>query len=92
MESTLVHLAVFSGIGALAGYLAFIKKGREGKAPKYIGWTALFALFSFWILASTGIFTKEDFHTDWILAIVCTSVLSLLFAFLLSGKFNKNQQ
>ena len=90
MESTLVHLMVFSGIGALAGYLAFIKKGREGKAPKYIGWTALFALISFWILASTGIFTKKDFHTDWILALVFTSLLSLLFAFVFSGRFNRN--
>lgn len=90
MESTLIHLVIFSGIGALAGYLAFIKKGAKGKAPKYIGWTALFALFSFWILGSTGIFTKKDFHTDWIVALPCISLLSLLFIWLVSGRFNRH--
>jgi hypothetical protein len=90
MESTLVHLLVFSGIGALAGYFVFIKKGSKGKAPKYIGWTALFALFSFWILGSTGIFTKKDFHTDWIIALACVSGLSLLFIWFASATFNRN--
>ncbi|HRD06721.1 MAG: hypothetical protein U0V54_15905 [Saprospiraceae bacterium] len=87
MDSTLVHLVIFFTIGAAIGYLTYLLSGSRGRAPKYIWWMGVLAIISFWIVSSTGLFTKQDLHTHWPMAIsvvsaICIVVASFLYWYL----------